>query len=90
MSHLLGLVVSGPTCAGGFILLDPDMAGNLALDLDHGREDLWAGSDHQCPGVGGKGEPSRRGGTHSCLTSYLTILLLLLSRFSCVRLCVTP
>ena len=42
-------------------MLDPDMAGNLALDLDHRREDLWAGSDHQCPSVGGKGEPSRRG-----------------------------
>ena len=29
MSHLLGLVVSGPTCAGGFILLGLDMAGHL-------------------------------------------------------------
>ena len=40
LSHLLGLGVSAPTCAGGFMLLGLDMAGNLAVVLDHKREDL--------------------------------------------------
>ena len=74
MSHVLGLDAPAPTCTGSFILLGADMAGNLAVDLDYKREDLWACSDHQCPGGGGKDDPIQDGaGTHSFLTSYLTL-----------------
>ena len=61
MNHLLGLGAPVPTCAGGFILLGPDMAGNLAVVLDYKREDPWLSSDHQCPGGGRKDKPSRMG-----------------------------
>ena len=61
LSHLLGLGVPASTCAGSFVLLGPGMAGNLAVVLDHEKEDLWACSNHQCPGRGGKDEPSRMG-----------------------------
>ena len=53
----MGLGVPAPTCSGSFILLGPDKAGNLAVVLDHKREDLWARSDHQCPDGGGKDDP---------------------------------
>ena len=52
-------------CAGGFILLGPDMAGNPAVVLDHKREDLWACFDHQCPGRGGKDDPVQDGAGHA-------------------------
>ena len=57
MSHLLGLGAPVTTCAGSFILLGPDIAGNLVLVLDHKREDLWVCSDHQSPSGGGKDDP---------------------------------
>ena len=57
LSHLLGPGVPEPTYDGGFILLGLDMAGNLAVVLDQKREDLWACSDHQCPGGGGMNDP---------------------------------
>ena len=61
MSHPLGLGSSVLTCADGFILLGPDMAGNLVVVLDHKREDLWVCSDHQCPSEGGKDDPIQDG-----------------------------
>ena len=74
MSQLLGLGEPASTCAGNFISLGHDTAGNLAVVLDHKREDLWECSDHQCPGGGGKDDHVQDGvGTRSCLTSYLTL-----------------
>ena len=49
------------TCAGGFVLLGPAVAGNPAVVLGHKREDLWACSGHQCPGGGGKDDPVQDG-----------------------------
>ena len=36
--------------AGSFILLGPDMAGNLVVVIGQKREPLWVYSDHQCSG----------------------------------------
>lgn len=68
LSHLLGLGMPAPTCAGGFILFGLDKAGDLTV-LDHKREALWACSNHQCPDGGGRDDPVQDGaGTCSCLT----------------------
>ena len=61
LRHLLDLGVPVPTCASGFILLGPDMAGNLEVVLGHKREALWVCSDHSVQVREGKMTPSRMG-----------------------------
>lgn len=61
----------------GFILFGPAKSGNLTVLTT--IKDLWACSDHQCPGQGGKGGPIQDGaGTRLCLTNYLTLPLIYL------------
>ena len=74
LSHLSGLGAPAQTCAGGFIVLGPDMAGNLVVVLDHMREDLWVCAPTTNVQVEeGKMNHPGWGGTCSCLTSYLTL-----------------
>ena len=48
-SHRLGLVTYATPC-WHFVLLGPDVAGNLVVVVGQNREPLWVCSDHQCSG----------------------------------------